>query len=72
MEIDCKLPETAKAWAYLSSLSLTHSEELAILGSVNNEFVCNRLQRAAVLHEKNLRRPWLGMVEKGKTMGAWR
>ncbi|CAE7890614.1 GIP [Symbiodinium microadriaticum] len=26
VEIDCKLPETAKAWAYLSSLSLTHSE----------------------------------------------
>ncbi|OLP87351.1 hypothetical protein AK812_SmicGene31431 [Symbiodinium microadriaticum] len=60
VEIDCKLPETAKAWAYLSSLSLTHSEELAILGSVNYEFICNRLQRAAVLHEKNLRRPWDG------------
>ncbi|CAE7843624.1 unnamed protein product [Symbiodinium sp. KB8] len=60
VEIDCKLPETAKAWAYLSSLSLTHSEELAILGSVNNEFICNRLQRAAVLHEKNLHRPWDG------------
>ncbi|CAE7255000.1 RE2 [Symbiodinium sp. CCMP2592] len=58
VEIECKLPETARAWAYLSALSLSHSEELAILGSVNNEFVCSRLQRAAVLHEKSLRRPW--------------
>ncbi|CAE7610734.1 RE2 [Symbiodinium sp. CCMP2592] len=58
VEIECKLPETARAWAYLSALSLSHSEELAILGSVNNEFVCSKLQRAAVLHEKSLRRPW--------------
>ncbi|CAE7812395.1 Faim2 [Symbiodinium sp. CCMP2592] len=58
VEIECKLPETARAWAYLSALSLSHSEELAILGSVNNEFVCTKLQRAAVLHEKSLRRPW--------------
>ncbi|CAE7241874.1 GIP [Symbiodinium sp. KB8] len=58
VEIECRLPETARAWAYLSALSLSHSEELAILGSVNNEFVCSRLQRAAVLHEKSLRRPW--------------
>ncbi|CAE7941910.1 GIP, partial [Symbiodinium necroappetens] len=39
VEIECRLPETARAWAYLSALSLSHSEELAILGSVNNEFV---------------------------------
>ena len=58
VEIECRLPETARAWAYLSALSLSHSEELAILGSVNNEFVCSKLQRAAVLHEKSLRRPW--------------
>ncbi|CAE7388702.1 RE2, partial [Symbiodinium sp. KB8] len=37
VEIDCKLPETAKAWAYLSSLSLTHSEELAILGDSDGD-----------------------------------
>ena len=58
VEIECRLPETARAWAYLSALSLSHSEELAILGSVNNEFICSKLQRAAVLHEKSLRRPW--------------
>ena len=30
LEIGCRLPEVAKAWAYLSSLGLTSSEELAL------------------------------------------
>ena len=58
IEVDCRLPETAKAWAYLNSLALNHSEELTILGSVSNEYVTGKLQRAAVLHEKSLKRPW--------------
>ncbi|CAE7544813.1 Faim2, partial [Symbiodinium necroappetens] len=58
LEIDCKLPETAKAWAYLNALGLTQAEELSILGSVANEYVTNKLQRAAVLHEKSLRKAW--------------
>ena len=54
VEIECRLPETARAWAYLSALSLSHSEELAILGSVNNEFVCSRLQpRGSAPREKS-------------------
>eukprot|EP00439_Symbiodinium_sp_Y106_P038872 s1984_g4.t1 len=36
IEIDCKLPEVAKAWVYLSALNLTNSEELSLLASVNN------------------------------------
>ena len=31
IEIDCRLPEVAKAWAYLNALSLSSSEELACL-----------------------------------------
>ncbi|CAE7840260.1 EIF4E2, partial [Symbiodinium sp. KB8] len=58
LEVDCRLPETAKAWAYLNALALSHAEELTILGSVSNEFITARLQRAAVLHEKSLKRPW--------------
>ena len=57
IEVDCRLPETAKAWAYLNALALNHSEELTILGSVANEYVTAKLQRAAVLHEKSLKRP---------------
>ena len=58
LEIDCRLPEVAKAWAYLNGLGLSSSEELALLGSVGNEYSTAKLQRAAVLHEKSLRTPW--------------
>ncbi|CAE7713298.1 unnamed protein product [Symbiodinium sp. KB8] len=58
IEVDCRLPETAKAWAYLNALALNHTEELTVLGSVANEYVTAKLQRAAVLHEKSLKCPW--------------
>ena len=58
IEIDCRLPEVAKAWAYLNALSLSSSEELALLASVGNEYNVSKLQRAAVLHEKSIRPPW--------------
>ena len=58
LEIECRLPEVAKAWAYLNALSLSSSEELSLLASVNNEHNTARLQRAATLHEKSLRAPW--------------
>ncbi|OLQ05448.1 hypothetical protein AK812_SmicGene11376 [Symbiodinium microadriaticum] len=58
IEVDCRLPETAKAWAYLNALALNHTEELTVLGSVAKEYVTSKLQRAAVLHEKSLKRPW--------------
>ncbi|CAE7506765.1 GIP [Symbiodinium sp. CCMP2592] len=58
LEIDCRLPEVAKAWAYLSALSLSSSEELALLASVGNDYNTSKLHRAAVLHEKSLRQPW--------------
>ena len=58
LEIDCRLPEVAKAWAYLNSLGLTSSEELSLLASVGNDYNTTKLQRAAVLHEKSLRPPW--------------
>ena len=59
LEIECRLPETAKAWAYMNALSLAHGEELALLASVNNEYNTQRLQRAAVLHERSLKPPWM-------------
>ena len=58
LEIDCRLPEVAKAWAYLSALSLSSTEELSLLASVGNDYNTTKLQRAAVLHEKSLRPPW--------------
>ncbi|CAE7680753.1 GIP [Symbiodinium microadriaticum] len=58
LEIDCRLPEVARAWAYLNGLGLSHSEELGVLASVNNDYNTSRLQRAAILHEKSLKGPW--------------
>ena len=58
LEIDCRLPEVAKAWAYLNALGLAHNEELALLASVNNEYQTSKIQRAAILHEKSLKAPW--------------
>ncbi|CAE7717731.1 RE2 [Symbiodinium sp. CCMP2592] len=58
LEIECRLPEVAKAWAYLNALGLAHNEELALLASVNNDYHTTKLQRAATLHEKSLKAPW--------------
>ncbi|CAE7372060.1 RE2 [Symbiodinium sp. CCMP2592] len=58
LEIDCKLPEVARAWAYLHAMGLTASEELALLASVGNEYSPSRLQKAAIMHEKSLKGPW--------------
>ena len=57
LEMDCRLPEVAKAWAYLRNLGLSNSEELALLASVGNAYDINKLQRAAVLHEKAILTP---------------
>ena len=80
LEIECRLPEVARAWAYLNALSLSSSEELSLLASVNNEYNTARLQRAATLHEKSLRAPWsfrkptygnAGGDHRGKVKGVY-
>ena len=52
----------------MNALSLSNSEELALLASVGNEYHTGRLQRAAVLHEKSIRPPW--QPKKGLDTGA--
>ena len=69
LEIDCKLPEVARAWAYLNALGLSNSEELSLLASVGNDYSTGKLQKAAILHEKSLRGPWVPKV-KGDGKGA--
>ncbi|CAE7353792.1 GIP [Symbiodinium sp. CCMP2592] len=59
LEIDCKLPEVARAWAYLNALGLSNTEELSLLASVGNDYSTAKLQKAAILHEKSLRGPWV-------------
>ncbi|CAE7644304.1 GIP, partial [Symbiodinium sp. CCMP2456] len=58
LEIDCRLPGVARAWAYLNAMGLTSSEELALLASVGNDYDPCKLQKAAIMHEKSLKGPW--------------
>ncbi|CAE7859512.1 unnamed protein product [Symbiodinium necroappetens] len=69
LEIDCRLPEVARAWAYLNALGLSSSEELSLLASVGNDYSTAKLQKAAILHEKSLRGPWVPR-NKGDGKGA--
>ncbi|CAE7721415.1 GIP [Symbiodinium sp. KB8] len=69
LEIDCRLPEVARAWAYLNALGLSNSEELSLLASVGNDYSTAKLQKAAILHEKSLRGPWVPR-NKGEGKGA--
>ena len=55
-EIKCDLPPILKAWLYMDKLRLSDSEELALLSSVNNEYDCRKLQQAALLQDRTLRR----------------
>lgn len=46
-----------KAWLYLDKLRLNEIEELALLPSVSNQFDCKRLQQAALIQDRSLRKP---------------
>eukprot|EP00438_Fugacium_kawagutii_P025852 Skav231407 [mRNA] locus=scaffold4039:44689:52020:- [translate_table: standard] len=56
-EIQCDVPPLIKAWLYLDKLRLSEGEELSLLSSVNNEYDCRRLQQAALLQDRSIRRP---------------
>lgn len=52
---------------YLDKLRLSEQEELALLSSVNNEYDCKKLQHAALVQDRAIRRPgaWGGEDAKG-------
>ena len=55
-EVRCDLPPMVKAWLYLDKLRLTEVEELALLSSVGNEYDVRRLQQAALIQDKTIRK----------------
>ena len=61
-EVKCTLPPLVKAWLYVDKLRLNEQEELALLASVGNEYDVRRLQHAALVQDRSLRRggsePW--------------
>lgn len=65
-EVHCELPPLVKGWLYLDKLWLGEHEELALLSSVNNQLDCRRLQQAAMIQDRSMRRP------PGGDRGAWK
>ena len=73
-EVQCELPPLVKAWLYLDKLRLSETEELALLSSVNNKFDVKRLQQAALIQDRSLRKPGgPGLADKApwKSEGKW-
>lgn len=59
-----------EGWLYLDKLKLSETEELTLLSSVNNKFDCSKLQQAALIQDRSLRRPTGATAERGwKTEG---
>eukprot|EP00913_Durusdinium_trenchii_P015685 g14740.t1 len=72
-EVQCELPAMVKGWLYLDKLRLTEHEELSLLSSVNNQFDARKLQQAALLQDRSLRRPAAGNeTTTWKGRGTWR
>lgn len=63
-EIKCELPPLVKAWLYVDKLRLSEQEEVALLASVGNEYDVKKLQHAALVQDRTLR--------KGGTVELWR
>ena len=75
-EVQCELPALVKGWLYLDKVRVTEHEELTLLSSVNNQFDARKLQQAALLQDRTLRKPTLSSTEagggKGRFGGKWR
>ena len=59
-EVGCALPEDCAAWLYVDRLQLEESAELNLLASVGNAYSLHKLQKAAVIQDRGLRKPWEG------------
>ncbi|CAE7360399.1 GIP [Symbiodinium sp. CCMP2592] len=59
-ETGCRLPEECAAWLYVDRLNLEENAELNLLASVGNEYSLGKLQKAAIIQDRGLRKPWEG------------
>eukprot|EP00439_Symbiodinium_sp_Y106_P078490 s874_g17.t1 len=57
-ECGCHLPDIAAAWVFVDRMSLSEEQELNLLASVQNEYSLKRLQQAAIVQDRSLRKPW--------------
>ena len=70
VECGCHLPDLASAWVFVDRMELEESSELNLLASVNNTYDLQKLQRAAIVHDRALRKPWESQKGDGKG-GRW-
>ena len=52
------LPEECAAWLYVDRLQLEDGAELNLLASVGNVYSLCKLQKAAIIQDRGLRKPW--------------
>ncbi|CAE6950397.1 GIP [Symbiodinium sp. CCMP2592] len=57
-EVGCMLPEECSAWLYVDRLQLEEGAELNLLASVGNIYSLAKLQKAAIIQDRALRKPW--------------
>ena len=58
IEAGCSLPDIAAAWVFVDRMQLEESAELNLLASVGNLYDLRLLQRAAIVQDRALRKPW--------------
>ncbi|CAE7304830.1 GIP, partial [Symbiodinium sp. KB8] len=64
-EVGCMLPEECAAWLYVDRLQLEEGAELNLLASVGNTYSLGKLQKAAIIQDRGLRKPWESGNGKG-------
>ena len=74
IEAGCTLPDIAAAWVFVDRMQLEEAAELNLLASVGNLYDLRLLQRAAIVQDRALRKPWEGGGKgSGKNnKGEWR
>ena len=65
-EVGCSLPEDCAAWLYVDRLQLEEPAELNLLAGVGNVYSLHKLQKAAVIQDRGLRKPWEGTNPRAK------
>ncbi|CAE7615546.1 GIP [Symbiodinium sp. CCMP2592] len=65
-EVGCMLPEECAAWLYVDRLQLEDGAELNLLASVGNVYSLNKLQKAAIIQDRGLRKPWESTAKGGR------
>ena len=57
-ECGCSLPNIAQAWVFIDRMNLDEPSELNLLASVGNLYDLRKLQQAAIIQDRALRKPW--------------